>query len=187
MPVSDFIHLMRTHFPELRGNEIEIFKRDLLKAISFLNDTQRVPLLKTKRGDMVHPRLVVEHLWRLPKYEHLVPPSAKTFLQQSWVLSAVIAMSAATPMRPESCVPPAPERNAITPAKNGRPIGTSYQELDKPLVKQMHELQRTGRAKSPTDAAWKVIGRDGQGAEGIGTPESKITRLVRLAKRTENN
>jgi hypothetical protein len=43
----------------------------------------------------------------------------------------------------------------------------------------MRRMLKAGEAASPSEAAWKIIGRDGAGAHGSGTPESKKTRLVR--------
>jgi hypothetical protein len=62
----------------------------------------------------------------------------------------------------------------------GRPIGTGYEISDAPIVNQMKMLAAKG--KSPTAAAWSIIGRDGKGAEGNGRPESKVARLVARAK-----
>lgn len=59
-----------------------------------------------------------------------------------------------------------------------RPKGTGFKNHDAPLLAQMARLY-PGKCSSPTEAAWKVVGRDGSGAKGSGTPNSKVDRLVR--------
>jgi hypothetical protein len=71
--------------------------------------------------------------------------------------------------------PPAPS----THTSKGRPAGRSYAKADAPLVIRMQELIASGHFASPSAAAWEVIGRDGKGAIGKGTPDSKVIRLVR--------
>jgi hypothetical protein len=66
----------------------------------------------------------------------------------------------------------------------GRPKGTGYAIKDEPLVVKMLEMRDDGRAKSLTEAAKMVIGRNGSGALGIGSPEAKISRLVKRATAT---
>ncbi|MER8564274.1 hypothetical protein NKH85_04880 [Mesorhizobium sp. M0924] len=60
-----------------------------------------------------------------------------------------------------------------------RPAGRSLEVADAALVKQMKEMVARGEAPSPTAAAWKLIGKDGKGAQGSGSPESKVQRLVK--------
>jgi len=47
----------------------------------------------------------------------------------------------------------------------------------------MIEMVSRFEAKSLTEAARLIVGRDGNGAIGIGSPESKVERLVRAAKK----
>lgn len=67
----------------------------------------------------------------------------------------------------------------------GRPSGTGFGALDAPLLEKMKEILDSKEETSPTAAARKVIGKDGKGAHGSGTLESKIHRLVRRYK--QNN
>src|SRR4051812_31231625 len=56
-----------------------------------------------------------------------------------------------------------------------RPKGRSLAAADAEIVECMHRLFRLERAAtSPTAAAWTIIGRDGSGARGSGTPDSKV-------------
>ncbi|TIP43661.1 hypothetical protein [Mesorhizobium sp.] len=59
-----------------------------------------------------------------------------------------------------------------------RPKGTGFKDHDAPILAEMAKLY-PGECSSATEAAWKVIGRDGKRAKGNGSPESKIDRLVR--------
>ena len=56
-----------------------------------------------------------------------------------------------------------------------------YAAKDGPLVAEMRVLVADRKAKSLAEAARKVIGDGGRRAEGIGTSEDKIKRLVKLA------
>jgi hypothetical protein len=67
-----------------------------------------------------------------------------------------------------------------------RPPGTGLAAKDKPLVARMQKLI-SENAISPTAAAWEVVGADGKGASGGGTPDSKVTRLVNRLKATPTN
>lgn len=64
----------------------------------------------------------------------------------------------------------------------GRTKGTTYAAYDAPAIAEMRRLRAAGEAASLTDAARIVVGRDGAGARGNGTPEAKIKRLVKRAK-----
>lgn len=68
--------------------------------------------------------------------------------------------------------------DALPQPKNHRPAGTGLQAADADLIKQMHKLLSNKIASSPTQAAWTVAKRDGSGASGSGSPESKVSRLV---------
>jgi hypothetical protein len=75
-----------------------------------------------------------------------------------------------------------PIANPIPVPRPGRPPGTGFDAMDKPLIAQMKAKIDGCAAKSPTDAAWQVIGRDGSLAAGFGTPEAKVDRLVKRYK-----
>jgi hypothetical protein len=78
------------------------------------------------------------------------------------------------------------EANSWQPdKKTGRPKGTGYTALDAPLVAKIKKMVEDGKAKSHTEAASMVIGRDGSRANGAGSVEAKISRLVGRAKKTE--
>jgi hypothetical protein len=62
----------------------------------------------------------------------------------------------------------------------GRPEGTGYQATDARLIVEMRALLKRHEAKSATEAARMVIGKDGERAKGIGSPEAKEKRLVKL-------
>jgi hypothetical protein len=62
----------------------------------------------------------------------------------------------------------------------GRTRGTGYQATDAPLVAEMQGLLDSLEAKSTAEAARIVIGRDGERAKGVGSPEAKEKRLVKL-------
>ena len=75
-----------------------------------------------------------------------------------------------------------PQLEPHTEAKGRRrPEETEYAAKDGPLVAEMRVLVADHKAKSLAEAARKVIGDGGRRAEGIGTPEDKIKRLVELA------
>jgi hypothetical protein len=74
---------------------------------------------------------------------------------------------------------PTPVRQAKRAARPGRPTETGYAEQDSALVAKITKVRG---ARSFTEAAWEVIGRDGAGAPGTGTPESKIKRLSRARR-----
>jgi hypothetical protein len=75
-----------------------------------------------------------------------------------------------------------PQLEPHTEAKGRRrPEETGYAANDGPLVAEMRVLVADHKAKSLAEAARKVIGDGGRRAEGIGTPEDKIKRLVKLA------
>lgn len=59
--------------------------------------------------------------------------------------------------------------------RRGRPRGTDYRGVDAPLHGEMRRLLEEHVVPSLTVAARSVVDR----AYGSGTPESKITRLVR--------
>ncbi len=61
----------------------------------------------------------------------------------------------------------------------GRPPGRSLAAADAPIVAEMRRLVEKGACASPSEAARQIIGRDGAKAQGTGTPENKIARLVR--------
>ena len=72
--------------------------------------------------------------------------------------------------------------------RSGRPPSSGFAEADAPIVEKMRELIESGNCTSVTQAAWQVIGRDGSGAKGNGSPESKVDRLVkRYGRKTEKN
>jgi hypothetical protein len=74
------------------------------------------------------------------------------------------------------------------PPQHGRPRGTTYAAMDAPLIAEMKTLFADGKAKSRSDAARQVIGKDGVKAAGIGTVDAKIRRLVdQLDPLTEKN
>jgi len=75
------------------------------------------------------------------------------------------------------------DRPSTEPRPRGRTRGTGYQAQDKLIAKRMIEMVGRLEAKSPTEAAWSIVGTDGNGAIGIGSPESKVERLVRAAKK----
>ena len=75
-----------------------------------------------------------------------------------------------------------PQLEPHTEAKTWRrPEETEYAAKDGPLVAEMRVLLADHKAKSLVEAARKVIGDGGRRAEGIGAPEDKIKRLVKLA------
>jgi hypothetical protein len=81
-----------------------------------------------------------------------------------------------------------PLANPIPVPRSGRPPGTGYADGDEVLIDKMQVLVKDRVAKSFNEAAWLVIGRDGTGAAGYGTPESKVKRLLTLmAKRQRKN
>jgi hypothetical protein len=63
--------------------------------------------------------------------------------------------------------------------KSERP---SYAKADAPIIAKMHDLVQRGDERSPTSAAWNLIGKDGAGAKGASTPDSKVNRLVKAYK-----
>ena len=65
------------------------------------------------------------------------------------------------------------------PLQIGRPKGTGYAAMDEPLIAEMKAMIDGLIAKSPTEAARAVIGKDGSRAAGYGTPEAKVDRLVK--------
>jgi len=63
-----------------------------------------------------------------------------------------------------------------TSKRRGRPPGSgTWEKADEPLLEAMRLLIERGSAKSPEDAARKLVHR----AEGAGTPTSKQTRLAK--------
>jgi hypothetical protein len=63
-----------------------------------------------------------------------------------------------------------------TSKRRGRPPGSgTWEKADEPLLEAMRLLIERGSAKSPEDAARKLVHR----AEGAGTPRSKQTRLAK--------
>ena len=171
MPCSSFIDLLARHFFEPTLNDGgQIYKMDLYGSIDFAG--YEVPLIDIpgKKEPLVRSRQLVEWLLSKPKRAHLVPESLKAFVEGAKTQTAVAE--------------PQPANNR-SPA--GRPVGTGYQKMDEENVAKMRILCETGKAKSLSDAARKVIGQDGRGAEGHGTLESKVERLARraTAKRRE--
>lgn len=66
----------------------------------------------------------------------------------------------------------------VTPTRRGRPKGVgSFAAADAPLIDEMREmlLSASNQHRSPTALAWGLVGR----AEGSGTQESKVSRLVK--------
>jgi hypothetical protein len=63
--------------------------------------------------------------------------------------------------------------------QTGRPKGTGYAAMDEPLIAEMKTMIDGLTAKSPTEAARKVIGKGGSRAAGYGTIEAKVDRLVK--------
>ena len=57
----------------------------------------------------------------------------------------------------------------------GRRPGTDYRGIDAPRHVEMRRLLDNGMVPNLTQAAWAVVDH----AYGYGTPESKVTRLVR--------
>jgi len=111
----------------------------------------------------VRPRAAGEWMLGMPKRRHLVPPSLAAMLKS-------------------------PASSSVQQSR-GRTRGTSFAKADRPLAERMNAMVTSGEASSPSAAAWKLIGRDGAGAEGRGEPEAKVKRLVTAAKalRAENN
>ena len=83
---------------------------------------------------------------------------------------------------PTEATHPNEDRKLPTRTRTGRPRGTGFQKADAPLIAKMREHVLNG-CRSPTAAAWKIIGRDGLGAPGTASPESKVRRLVGGYKR----
>jgi len=112
---------------------------------------------------LVRPRAAVDWLIAMPKRKHLVPPSLAAMLKS-------------------------PASSSVQQSR-GRTRGTSFAKADRPLAERMNAMVTSGEASSRSAAAWKLIGRDGEGAEGRGEPEAKVKRLVTAAKalRAENN
>lgn len=106
----------------------------------------------------VRPRPAVEWLIAMPKRRHLVPPSLVAILRPT---SRAVELEA---------------------PKRGRPKGTSLAKADTALAESMNTMVAAGDAPSPTAAAWSLIGRNGSGANGTGTPDAKVKRLVGVAK-----
>ncbi len=72
---------------------------------------------------------------------------------------------------------------AVNASKShGRPSGTGFEALDARLINKMKDMLDSTEEASATAAAKKVIGADGKGAQGNGTLESKVSRLVRRYK-----
>jgi hypothetical protein len=67
------------------------------------------------------------------------------------------------------------EADASPKIRRGRPRGTGYRKMDAPLHGEMRQLLEAQAVPSLTGAAKIVVPR----AYGSGTPESKISRLVR--------
>lgn len=72
-------------------------------------------------------------------------------------------------------------------SKAHRPKGTGYEHSDLLIVEKALGLLDAGHASSATDAVRQVVGLDASGAKGSGTPESKVTRLVRLLKKIQRS
>jgi hypothetical protein len=136
----------------------------------------------------VWPREAVKWLLSKPLRSDAVPPGLKAFITGSEASTANLVATEQRPALEKNTEHRGTAGRSATRRNKGRPTGTGYQKQDEVLVKQMRERVANGKCNSPTTAAWEVIGRDGRGAEGIGTPESKVRRLVELAgKQTENN
>jgi hypothetical protein len=69
-----------------------------------------------------------------------------------------------------------------------RPAGTGLHQADEPFVLRIISLMANNEGMSSSGAALRVVG-DGSGVPGAGTPESKVSRLVRRIKKrlAENN
>lgn len=70
--------------------------------------------------------------------------------------------------------PEAPASRGTSPAARKR--GHSFREADQPLIREMHDLIKSGQASNPRDAARAVVGK----ALGKGEPQSKVERLANL-------
>jgi hypothetical protein len=68
--------------------------------------------------------------------------------------------------------------------RHGRPPDTSMAKADAAHLESMSKLVKEGM--TPTAAAEKIVGKDGSGAYGSGTPQSKVHRLVRRYKEMQN-
>jgi hypothetical protein len=75
---------------------------------------------------------------------------------------------------------------STTIQQHGRPKGTGFAKMDGAVVSAMLKSSDENGC-SLTDAAWRIIGRDGSGAAGAGTPEAKVKRLVARANAIRNN
>lgn len=102
-----------------------------------------------------------------PHIAHLVPASLREYLSGAWRSDAGTKTEADTGQ---------PDK------KTGRPSGTGYARQDELLIVEMHSLLDTRKAKSLTEAASTVIGKDGERAPGGGTRDAKIARLVKRAR-----
>jgi hypothetical protein len=65
--------------------------------------------------------------------------------------------------------------SAAVTKRRGRPRGTDYRGVDAPLHEDMRRLLESRLVPSRTAAAGSVVDR----AFGSGSPQSKITRLVK--------
>jgi hypothetical protein len=68
-------------------------------------------------------------------------------------------------------------RLLVVKKAKGRPKGTGLEAADESVITKILKLIAEKRI-SDTAATWEVIGRDGAGALGSGSPESKVKRLV---------
>jgi len=100
---------------------------------------------------------------------------------------AIVRIASQLPGTGGGAEAPVPAANPRTPKPPGRPGGTGYEEKDAPLIEKMQQLRKDKKAKSWSDAASMVVGEHGEKAEGWGSREAKIDRLVKRAGITENN
>lgn len=89
------------------------------------------------------------------------------------VKALVAALPALTTL---AATAPPPAELAKLPARRG-PARIDHRERDGPLVAEMSVMIANGRARNPTDAARELVGRGV--VDGIGSDDSKVTRLVR--------
>jgi|SoiMethySBSTD1v2_1073268.scaffolds.fasta_scaffold06533_5 hypothetical protein len=69
-----------------------------------------------------------------------------------------------------------------TPRRRGRPVGSGYQRVDKPLWQEMHRLLEECREPTPEAAARAVADR-AYPLHGGGSKASRITRLAKGYRR----
>jgi hypothetical protein len=109
----------------------------------------------------------IDWLIDTPRIANLIPASLCEYLSGAWHGEAESKTGAETGQ---------PDK------KTGRPSGTGYARQDERLIDEMYSLLYTGKAKSSTEAASTVIGKDGERAPGGGTRDAKIARLVKRAR-----